>query len=257
MRRQELLLLRLDEIGIALEVRREALLLLGLGSVGVETHRLDEYSDLDFFLIVATGAKDKFINQLDWLEDACPLTYSFKNTKDGYKVMFEDGIYGEFAVFEESELKGISFSGGRVVWKASNYEWNTEFESTVDFPKLKAESVDYVVNEALTNIYVGLGRFARGEKLSATRFIESYPVNGILSVLHLLEPEVDCYPDKFSNERRVEQRFPEFSKRMGSLMQGYDSVPYSALELLSYLEEFYPVNERMSAEIRRLAHELI
>ncbi|MDQ0195726.1 hypothetical protein [Paenibacillus wynnii] len=257
MRRQELLLLRLDEIGIALEKKGEALLLLGLGSVGIETHRLDEYSDLDFFLIVAPGAKDRFINQLDWLEDACPLTYSFRNTKDGYKVMFEDGIYGEFAVFEERELENIPFSGGRMVWKASSYERKSEIESTLDFPNLKAESVDYIVNEALTNIYVGLGRFARGEKLSATRFIESYAVNGILSALHLLEPEMDGYPDKFNNERRVEQRFPEFSKRIGSLMQGYDKVPYSALELLSYLEEIYPVNDRMSAEIRKLADKLI
>ncbi|MCL6604413.1 MAG: hypothetical protein K6T94_16235 [Paenibacillus sp.] len=257
MDRKELLLTRLNEIGEVLAVKGDALLLLGLGSVGVETERLDEYSDLDFFVIVVPGSKDRFINQLDWLEDTYPLAYSFKNTKDGYKVMFEDGIYGEFAVFEERELKDIPYSGGRVVWKDSSFEIDNSDEPTMNFPELRSASIDYVVNEAITNVYVGLGRYARGEKLSAVRFIESHAMNGIISVMHLLEPEVDSYPDKFSNERRVETRFPIFAQRIGGMMQGYDKVPESALQMLDYLEEIYPINPKIANEIRELANKLI
>lgn len=257
MDRKELLLTRLNKIGEVLAEKGDALLLLGLGSVGVETERLDEYSDLDFFVIVAPGSKDRFINQLDWLEDTYPLAYSFKNTKDGYKVMFEDGIYGEFAVFEERELTDIPYSGGRVVWKASSYEINNSVEPTVNFPELRSASIDYVVNEAITNLYVGLGRYARGEKLSAVRFVESHAINGLISVMHLLESEVDNYPDKFSNERRVETRFPVFAQRIGGMMQGYDKVPESALQMLDYLDEIYPVNSKIMTEIRKLANTLI
>lgn len=256
MRKTELLLKRLETIGKVVEQKGEALCLLGLGSVGIETDRLDEYSDLDFFLIVMPGSKDRFINDLDWLEDTYPLAYSFKNTDDGYKVMFKDGIYGEFAVFEEHELENLSYSEGRIVWKAPAYENESIVKPLKSLPVLKSQSLDYVINEALTNLYVGLGRYARGEKLSATRFVEGYAVDGLISVMHLLEQEIDCYPDRFSNERRLEQRYPVFATKIAGMIQGYDKVPESAIQLLNYLERIYPVNETLSAEIRILAKQL-
>lgn len=57
MLRTEMLLHRLDEIGKSLERKGGALLLLGIGSVGIETARLDDYSDLDFFVIVRHDQK--------------------------------------------------------------------------------------------------------------------------------------------------------------------------------------------------------
>ncbi|WNS45559.1 hypothetical protein [Paenibacillus sp. MMS20-IR301] len=253
MTKKQLLLQRLDEIGKTLEGTGNVLALIGLGSVGTETERIDDYSDLDFYVIVTPGTKQSFIDQLDWLEDTCLLAYSFKNYDFGYKVMFEDGIYGEFAVFEESELDSVLYTGGRIVWKHPAYMNNRIATGQAAIPSIKSSSIDYVVGEALTNLYVGLGRYARGEKLSALRFIESYPIDGLLSVLHLLEPEMPYFPDAFGNERRVEQRFPQFAIVLGSMLQGYDRIPESAIHLLNYLEEIYPVHPRMSSEIRALA----
>ncbi|MNM23452.1 hypothetical protein D3C81_338560 [compost metagenome] len=254
MRRTELLLQRLGEIGKSLERKGGALALLGLGSVGTETERLDEYSDLDFFVIVKPGEKNRYIDRLDWLEEIQPLAYAFKNSDVGYKVLFEDGIYGEYAVFEEWELENASYTGARIIWKDPMYG-NTEIATPVKpISSLKNDSLDFPLNEALTNLYVGLGRYARGERLSATRFVQGYAIDSILSVLHLLEPEVDYYPDPFGNERRLEKRYPRFAEIIGSMMQGYDHVPESALRILDYLEEVYPVNSRLSDEIRRLAN---
>lgn len=157
---KELLLERLNQIGESLEKTGDALLLLGLGSVGLELGRLDDYSDLDFFVIVKPNQKTRFIHQLDWLETAHPLAYSFKNTKDGYKILFEDGIYGEFAVFEEEEMKNILFSPGRIVWKDPSFT-NLEIVSPVrKAPSVRQESLSFAINEALTNLYVGLCRYA-------------------------------------------------------------------------------------------------
>ena len=47
------LLARLDALASSLREREDALALLALGSVGLETHRLDQHSDLDFFVLVA------------------------------------------------------------------------------------------------------------------------------------------------------------------------------------------------------------
>jgi lincosamide nucleotidyltransferase len=70
--KKEQLLGRLDDIGKALEQMGGVELLLGLGSVGVETDRLDEFSDLDFFLIVKPGCKPRYMDRLDWLEGVVP-----------------------------------------------------------------------------------------------------------------------------------------------------------------------------------------
>lgn len=253
MPKTEMLLQRLGEIGKSLECKGGALLLLGLGSVGVETERLDEYSDLDFFVIVEPGKKNRYIDRLDWLEDIHPLAYSFKNSDVGYKVLFEDGIFVEYAVFEEGELANASYTGGRVIWKDPMYDNTGITQSSNRIPSLKRDDLDFPLNEALTNLYVGLGRYARGERLSATRFIQGYAIDRILSVLHLLEPEVDCFPDPFGNERRLEKRYPRFAEIIGGMIQGYDHVPESALCILNFLEEVYPVNQRLSNEIRRLA----
>lgn len=255
MAQKQLLLQRLDEIGNTLERKGngEALALFGLGSVGVETDRIDDYSDLDFFIVVAPGNKQRYIDQLDWLEETHPLAYQFKNCDIGHKILFEDGIYGEFAVFEEAELDHALYTGGRMVWKHRSYSNEGIVTGKAAIPSIKFSSIDHVIGEALTNIYVGLGRYARGEKLSALRFIESYPIDGLLSVMHLIEPEVDFFPDAFGNERRAEKRFPGFASVLSGMLQGYDNVPESALHLLHYLEQIYPVNQRMSAEIRALA----
>ena len=55
MNKTELLLQRLDEIGQFLKDSNQALALLALGSCGTERERLDQYSDLDFFVIVKDG----------------------------------------------------------------------------------------------------------------------------------------------------------------------------------------------------------
>ncbi|MGE6486711.1 hypothetical protein [Paenisporosarcina sp. NPDC076898] len=254
MRKQDLLY-RLDAIGQSLERTGGALLLFGLGSVGIELERLDDYSDLDFFVIVKPKYKSRFIEQLDWLESVHPLAFTFRNTKDGHKIFFEDGIYAEFAIFEEKEMEQIAFSEGRIVWQDANFSHNNlHIPSIKNVSSNKDRSLDYSLNEALTNLYVGLCRYARGEKLSALKFVQGEAIENILNVLHLLEPEVDYFPDVFSNERRLEKRFPRFEQVIGDMMQGYKYVPESALHILKYLEDVFPVNQRMGEEIRRLAN---
>ncbi|NHM30719.1 hypothetical protein [Neobacillus terrae] len=105
----------------------------------------------------------------------------------------------------------------------------------------------------MTNLYVGLCRYARGEKLSGMKFIENHALDNILSVLNQIEKEIEYYPDIFGNERRMEKSFPEFVAKVGEMLQGYQRVPESALKILNYLEEAFPINQNMCQEIRRLA----
>ncbi len=245
------LLKRLDEIGQSLERSGHALALIGLGSVGLELDRLDSYSDLDFFAIVEKGYKHPYLDSLRWLSDVHPIAYSFLNTDDGYKVLFEDGIFCEFAVFEPAELEKIPFAPGRMVWKRAEVP-ETSSQPT-NFPSAKQKrDKDWLLGEALTNIYVGLNREKRGEKLSATRFIQGYAVDRLLELVEHVESANETYHDPFVNERRFEQRFPALTSQVITWMQGYEKNRESALAILAFLDEHFEVNESLAKVIREL-----
>ena len=247
----QFLLKRLDEIGQSLQRSEHALALIGLGSVGLELDRLDSYSDLDFFVIVEAGHKHAYLDSLQWLSDVHPIAFSFLNTEDGYKVLFEDGIFCEFAVFEGTELEHIPFAPGRIVWKRT--EIPDTFDQPITFPASKQKrDKDWLLGEALTNIYVGLNREKRGEKLSATRFIQGYAVDRLLELVEYVESANETFRDPFVNERRFEQRFPALTSQVNTWMQGYEKNCESALAMLEFLEDYFEANEAIAKAIREL-----
>jgi lincosamide nucleotidyltransferase B/F len=248
------LLQRLDEIAQSLEHSEHALALIGLGSVGLELERLDAHSDLDFFVIVEDGFKSAYLENLSWLTDLAPVTYQFQNTGDGFKLLFADDVFCEFAVFEAHELEQIPFSPGRVVWK------KLHVSASISTPKLElptpsSHGLEWLLGEALTNLYIGLKRFKRGEKLSAARFVQQYALDRVLDLVARLEPEQNAFKDPFNRERRLEQRFPQLAGRLADFVQGYERTPESALAMLEFLEAHFAVNQGIAAAIRKLAAE--
>jgi hypothetical protein len=112
------MLRRLDDLGAHLATRGDAVALLGLGSAGSEYDRMDEHSDLDFFVVVDDhGAKDRYLSDIDWLAAAHPVAYSFANDRNGRKALFTDGVFAEYAIFTVAELARLPFVGARVVWQ--------------------------------------------------------------------------------------------------------------------------------------------
>ncbi len=241
---------RLRQIAHELSRREDALALLGLGSVGEDTQRLDEYSDLDFFVIVAPGYKARFIDDLDWLSSVSPIGFSFRNTVDGHKALFSDGLFCEFAVFEPSELTGIPFERGRVVWKREGFDADL-LEPGPRESGFGEGNEEFLLGELLTNLYVGLGRYARGEKLSACFFVQHHAVVRLLDLFELWEGSDDL-KDAFSNERRAEQRFPQHAELIESVTAGYRQTPAAAQRMLDFLSARVALNEHLAREIRRL-----
>ncbi len=251
---KELLLKRLDEIGQSLQRSGHTLALIGLGSVGLDTERLDGYSDLDFFAIVEPGQKQAFLDNLDWLGSLCPIAYSFRNTDDGYKLLFEDGVFCEFAVFEPDELVTIPFSAGRIVWKQAHVP------ETISQPVYKSSGQpkrdqEWLVGEALTNLYVGMARERRGEHLSAMRFIQGYAVDRLLELIESTSTVQPGLRDEFALERRFEDRHPEMAGHAAGWMQGYERNRESALAILAFLQEHFYVNAAIAREILLLCKE--
>ncbi|MEM9774905.1 MAG: hypothetical protein AAF902_10010 [Chloroflexota bacterium] len=245
------MLKRLNEIGRSFSKRPHSLALIGLGSVGKELDRLDDYSDLDFFAIVEDGHQQSFLNDLTWLTEIAPVDFHFLNTADGYKLLYADGIFCEMAVFDQSKLTSIPFSAGRIVWKAVGVS------GEIANPKLpldtaKSRPEEWILGEALTNLYVGLLRDQRGETLTAMRFIQHYALDRTIELASRREPAQNVHADIFSPERRLEQRLPHFAQYLPQMTQGYTHNTESAVAILSFLDNHFDLNQKMVQAIREL-----
>jgi lincosamide nucleotidyltransferase B/F len=249
---KEALLGRLDAIAEAAIKRGHVLAVLALGSSGLERERIDRYSDLDVWIIVEDGYRDHIIGDLGWLNAVCPVVYKFRHSASGYGLLFEDGIFTELDAFEVVDLESLGFTEARIVWKAEGVP------ESLGLPRLvhptQERSTEAMLGEALGNLYVGLGRFYRGEKLSAMRFIQVYAVDQILKLASLVEGEQAAKRDIFSVERRFEKRFPGIADDLPAMMQGYDHTPESALAVLEYLDRHFAIEPAIrKAIIDRLA----
>lgn len=242
-----LLLHRLSAIADSLAQTEQALALIGLGSIGRELDRLDEYSDLDFFVIVAPGAKKEFLDDLTWLTAIAPAAYHFPNTVDGYKLLYADGVFCEFAVFEAAELSHIPYAPGRIVWQREEVVADWAMPVRVTTPS--AHGVDWLLGEALTNLYVGMGRYRRGEKLSAFHFVQVYALGRVVDLAERIERPQTTPADPFVGERRFEQRFPGIAPFLPEMAAGYEGTPAAARAILTFLDQHFPINQAMKQAI--------
>lgn len=250
----ETLLTRLNAIAGVVANSGHALALLGLGSVGRELERLDRWSDLDFFVIARAGEVGRFLDGA-WLAQAAPLAFTFCNTPDGAKVLFEDGIYAEFAAFEGSRLPELPLMSARVVWAAPDFP-GLPAVPPAPLPTHTAEAHAHHLGEALTNLLVGLGRYGRGERLSAMTFVQGYALGHVLALAAARGALPATGADPFSPERRVEARAPGLATQLPAFAPGYAGTPQAALALLAHLESYESVPPAMSRAIRAAAQAL-
>lgn len=242
------LIQRLDALKTSLEKREDCLGLLALGSCADQA-RLDEYSDLDFFVLVEEGKQEAYLNNLDWLSDCGPLAFVFRNSIDGHKIMWQDGIYAEYAIFEASRMPDIAFTPGKFLFKKEGLDVSSH--PIKPLPN-HHQSIDYALNEILTNLYVGLSRYHRGEKLAAFRLIQVHAIDRLLAMIDEIETPKTNNEDAFALDRRIEQRHPGLSEFFSQSMQGYDHSVEVAQYILSYLHTLTILNTKMTSEIIRL-----
>ncbi|GAB4578794.1 MAG: hypothetical protein Fur0022_15310 [Anaerolineales bacterium] len=252
----DLLLARLDALAYAVRDTGQALALIGLGSAGVERTRMDAYSDLDFYVIARPGTKARFIHQLDWIEAVGPIGYGVQNSPIGWKILYQDGVFLEYAIFEPDEMANVHFAEGYLVWH------DPEFDLALATPHLPErgnrleDTIPWKLGEILTNLYVGLLRYHRGEKLSAARFIQGYAVDRILELAPHLAPHLEAsqpvHADPFQPERRVEKRFPTLANHLPQFVPGYLHTLQAARAILIFLEQHFEVNPFMKSAILAL-----
>lgn len=193
----------LDAMAERLAGDPSALALLALGSAGRQQDRLDEHSDLDFFVIA--NDKHRFLDDLMWLG---AVQWSHRDTPDGCKALVAD-VFCEFAVFTPDELKRIRFEPGRVVWQREGVA--LPLQNVPDTP-----SAHWLIDEILSNLYVGLHRWLRGERLSAMRFIQGEALDNYLRLVGAADP--------FTPSRRAERLGLPFDRLAGGYGRSVESA---------------------------------
>ena len=244
-------LTRLDDLARALGDDDAVLAVLGLGSAGVEHNRFDDHSDIDFWLVVSDrSAKQRYLDDLRWLSGlGGSIAYSFVNDPNGRKALLADGLFLEYAVFTPQELSRLAFTGARVVWQRRGIPLGLEEHPTPSAPTA-IDTVDFHVNEALTNLFVGLHRELRGERLTAFRFIQVYAVDRVLALLRLDTNRRWVQPDPFEATRRVEASFGDVP--IDALVAGYDHNRAAAQATLGWLTQHYDTDPAIVDAVRAL-----
>lgn len=235
----------LDLLAKAAAKSIHSIALLGAGSVGAELARVDQFSDIDFFLIVDEGFSAEFINDNSWFGQELPIAFQFRDTQHGNKVLLENGVFLEFAIFTEVELAENGIPGLRKLWSRPQFS-----VPDLSSKQPQVRELSYYVDEALSNLLVGALRLRRGERLAALSMIERYALTNFL-IAYRVKNHIGI-EDPFNIERRAETSLGlDFAK----FLNGYEKLELSLTNILNFAEENFQLNFPMTQLIRDLTTE--
>lgn len=241
-------LTRLDRLAAHVRSDPSVLAVLGLGSAGLDHQRFDEHSDIDFFLIVADQeAKDTYLADPAWvLGFGGELVHSFVNDRNGRKALFADGLFLEYAVVTREQLKAMPLHGVRTVWQRPGVTLPDHRHPS----RPALDSIEFHLNEALTNLFVGLHRELRGERLAASRLIQVHAVDRVLALLRLTGVTDADSADPFDPTRRVDRSGAAPAWSM--MMPGIDDNRRAAAAILGWLTDHFEADRALVAAVEGL-----
>lgn len=194
-----------------------------------EVERADEWSDLDFFLIVQDGVQEDFRTNLSWLPDDTLIAWTARETEHGLKVVYSDGFVLEFAVFTRDELSCAVVNHHAVEFGDDNIKDRVRAIHRPE-PMPARQTVDDYLGMAYAQLLIGAGRFLRGERLVGNLFVHSYVISQILAASQLaLVGQNEQSADSLDPWRRVEQRYPVLAAELSQALAL--EVPQAALEI--------------------------
>jgi hypothetical protein len=232
----------LESLSSSAQQSLHTIALVGAGSAGADFTRMDEYSDIDFFLIVEDGFSFDFINDNSWFGRELPIAFAFRDTDHGNKVLLENGVFLEFAIFTEGELALYGIPGLRTIWCKPGFTLPSFSASHAP-----EREISYYVNQALSNLLVGALRMRRGERLAALVMIERHGLTNLL-IAYRTKNNLKI-EDSFVIERRAELTL---GVDFAGLVQGYKRLEGSLAEILNFAESNFEANTAIIQTIRSL-----
>ncbi|MDE0546130.1 hypothetical protein [Microbacterium sp. C7(2022)] len=216
--------------GLASGVRaHEGLIGLALlGSASDEAaHRRDEWSDHDFFALIAEGRGSGIRPDLSWLPDQDRLVLTAREGEIGFAAVYDDGHVFEFAFSEAGELSGALAGDATVVVDDSD----ATTAALIAESRARAEAADAFdpandVRLVLVKLLIGVGRVRRGEVLNGGFFVRQWAVQLLVRAIRgRFAAASTSLRDTIDPVRRFEQDFPEWGAAIASALdQGVEQA---------------------------------
>ena len=199
--------------------------LLALGSMADES-RVDEWSDHDFWIVASPESVEDVRNDIGWLPDGDRIALWFAETEHGRSAVYDDGHLLEYAVFAPTELEVASANDYRVL--VGDGEIEQLMYDVVARTETRAADrragQKTTMGRLVVNLVIGLGRYARGEYLSANEHIRGHALLHLARLLgdHVESPEAALLDD-LDPFRRFEKVHPVLGKQLETALEG--SIP--------------------------------
>lgn len=228
--------------------------LIGFGSLA-NLDRFDDMSDLDFIVVPKKEFRKEVIENAAWIESIYPVVLKRRFTLDGYKVIFRDGVLCDFGILTVEEIRAIPHDTGRVIWSVSNFDQSVcEVNYACQYHVESCKEKEKLLELAVVDIYVGLLRLKRGEKLSATKVIQEEALEKVLNALYGSHKNNSAVAnDIFQIHRRIEFIHKDAEEFLNSALLGYEKSLQSAIYQLKVIEE----NIELDIHLRGLLNETI
>lgn len=196
--------------------------LIAAGSMADTDHAPDEYSDHDFWIITEPGAQEAFRTAYAWLPDHERIALAIRETEHGIKILYDFGHLVEYAVFAQEELAVTRLNSHRILLDRGGVAAavQTVLERTAAEHAAHSANPAYHFGQFITNLWVGVGRHYRGERLSAHKFVRFSALTHLLPLIVAYVPAQN--PDRLDNidlTRRFEEAYPAIGAEINALLR--------------------------------------
>jgi hypothetical protein len=205
--------------------------LVALGSMSGEPPEPDEWSDHDFFVISRPGEQEGLRTELSWLPDASEISFGFRETAHGLKVLYRSGHLLEFAVFDLDELSVARVNRYRTLLDRADVEERMRGlreRSAAEAEQRQGDS-RWLSGQLITALLVGAGRYLRGERLAGRAAVQA-AAGHLVQLLSRVLPAEHGVLDSLDPLRRFERAHPRVGEEIDDAL-GRPS-PEAALLLL-------------------------
>ncbi|MCM2333771.1 MAG: hypothetical protein NDI82_07470, partial [Anaeromyxobacteraceae bacterium] len=160
-----------------------------LGSTSGLPPAPDAFSDHDFFVVVRPGAQERLRADLGWLPDPGEVVLAFRETAHGLKVLYRGGHLAEFAVFDPDELALARVNRYAVPLDRSDVAARLAgVRAATAAAAAPPPDEAWQAGQLLTNLVVGAGRAARGERLSGHGLVRVGALGHLVALLRARLP---------------------------------------------------------------------
>ncbi len=223
-----------EELRRRLEADERVVGLVALGSMAGRDYAPDAFSDHDFFVVTRPGEQEHFRRETGWVPEADKLVLWMRETAHGVKALFESGHLLEFAVFSPEELHLARVNRYRVLLDRGGME---ETLAAVARHTAQQGSPDdgWLLGQFLTQLLIGAGRHARGERLSGHSRVKEEALRHLVWLLaRHVRAEHSALLDDLDALRRFERVFPELGQELNAALK--QETPQAALQMLDLAE---------------------